>query len=84
MLPPNSTCHAQASHWLEQHRNIVAIQRLMGHSDINTTMRYIFVFTEQKNQAFATLEDDVIKDTGKKWKNIRKKKDLLEYLGLKE
>jgi integrase/recombinase XerD len=56
----------------------------MGHSDINTTMRYIFVSTEQKNQALATLEDNVIKDTGKKWKNIRKKKDLLEYLGLKE
>jgi len=47
-------------------------------------MRYIFVSTEQKNQALATLEDDIIKDTGQKWKNVRKKKDLLEYLGLKE
>jgi integrase/recombinase XerD len=87
-VPNNLHCHqlrhARASHWLEQHLNIVAIQRLMGHSDINTTMRYIFVSTEQKNQALATLEDNVIKDTGKKWKNIRKKKDLLEYLGLKE
>ncbi|HBS88276.1 MAG: hypothetical protein A2W91_04275 [Bacteroidetes bacterium GWF2_38_335] len=87
-VPDNLHCHqlrhARASHWLEQHLNIVAIQRLMGHSDINTTMRYIFVSTEQKNQALATLEDDVIKATGKKWKNIRKKKDLLEYLGLKE
>jgi site-specific recombinase XerD len=87
-VPDNPHCHqlrhARASHWLEQHLNIVAIQRLMGHSDINTTMRYIFVSTEQKNQALAMLEDDVIKDTGKKWKNIRKKKDLLEYLGLKE
>lgn len=87
-VPDNLHCHqlrhARASHWLEQHLNIVAIQRLMGHSDINTTMRYIFISTEQKNQALATLEDDVIKDTGKKWKNVRKKKDLLEYLGLKE
>ncbi len=87
-LPTNLHCHqlrhARASHWLEQHLNIVAIQRLMGHSDINTTMRYIFVSTEQKNQALAMLEDDVIKDTGKKWKNVKKKKDLLEYLGLKE
>lgn len=87
-VPENLHCHqlrhARASHWLEQHLNIVAIQRLMGHSDINTTMRYIFVSTEQKNQALATLEDAVIKDTGKKWKNIRKKKDLLEYLGLIE
>ncbi len=87
-VPENLHCHqlrhARASHWLEQRLNIVAIQRLMGHSDINTTMRYIFVSTEQKNQALATLEDDVMKDTGKKWKNIRKKKDLLEYLGLKE
>jgi len=87
-VPENLHCHqlrhARASHWLEQHLNIVAIQRLMGHSNINTTMRYIFVSTEQKNQALATLEDDVMKDTGKKWKNIRKKKDLLEYLGLNE
>jgi integrase/recombinase XerD len=87
-VPDNLHCHqlrhARASHWLEQHLNIVAIQRLMGHSDINTTMRYIFVSTEQKNQALAMLEDDVIKDTGKKWKNVRKKKDLLEYLGLNE
>lgn len=87
-VPDNLHCHqlrhARASHWLEQHLNIVAIQRLMGHSDINTTMRYIFVSTEQKNQALATLEDDIIKDTSKKWKNISKKKDLLEYLGLKE
>jgi len=87
-VPDNLHCHqlrhARASHWLEQHLNIVAIQKLMGHSDINTTMRYIFVSTEQKNQALATLEDDVIKNTGKKWKNIRIKKDLLEYLGLKE
>ncbi|MGB3542416.1 tyrosine-type recombinase/integrase [Rubrivirga sp.] len=87
-VPDHMHCHqlrhARASHWLEQHLNIVAIQRLMGHADINTTMRYIFVSTEQKNQALATLEDDVIKDTGKKWKNIRQKKDLLEYLGLKE
>ena len=87
-VPDNLHCHqlrhARASHWMEQHLNIVAIQRLMGHSDINTTMRYIFVSTEQKNQALATLEDDIIKDTSKKWKNISKKKDLLEYLGLKE
>ncbi|NCC88125.1 MAG: hypothetical protein EOM05_09730 [Clostridia bacterium] len=87
-VPDNLHCHqlrhARASHWLEQRLNIVAIQRLMGHSDINTTMRYIFVSTEQKNQALAMLEDKVIKSTGKKWKNVRKKKDLMEYLGLKE
>ncbi len=63
---------------------MVAIQRLMGHSDINTTLRYIFVSTEQKNQDLPTLEDDDIKDTGKKCKNFRKEKALLEYLGLKE
>ncbi|WP_430817905.1 tyrosine-type recombinase/integrase [Carboxylicivirga sp. RSCT41] len=87
-VPENLHCHqlrhARASHWLEQHLNIVAIQRLMGHTDINTTMRYIFVSTEQKNQALATLEDDFVKDIGKKWKNIRKKQDLLQYLGLRE
>lgn len=30
--------HARASHWLEQGLNIIAIQRLMGHADIRTTI----------------------------------------------
>ncbi|WP_372776642.1 tyrosine-type recombinase/integrase [Mangrovibacterium sp.] len=79
----HSLRHARASHWLEQGLSIVAIQRLMGHADINTTMRYIFVSTEQKNKALETLDDDVIKETGKKWKKISPKQSLLEYLGLK-
>lgn len=45
-----------STHWLEQGLNIVAIQRLMGHADTWTTMRYIFVSVEQKNKALATLE----------------------------
>jgi integrase len=86
-VPINHHCHslrhARASHWLEQGLNIVAIQRLMGHADINTTMRYIFVSTEQKNKALTLLEDDVIKDTEKKWKKINQKQSLLGYLGRK-
>ena len=58
-VPSNLHCHslrhARASHWLEQELDIVAIQRLSGHADVRTTMRYIFVSVEQKNKALATF-----------------------------
>jgi len=85
-VPPNLHCHilrhARASHWLEDGLNVVAIQRLMGHADINTTMRYIFVSTGQKSMALATLEDSAVTNTVKKWKEPRAKTTLKEYLAL--
>lgn len=87
-VPRNLHCHslrhARASHWLEQGLNIVAIQRLMGHADIRTTMRYIFVSVEQKNKALATLESPSTLKLKKKWKKLPKGQSLLEYVGLKK
>ena len=87
-VPRNLHCHslrhARASHWLEQGLNIVAIQRLMGHADIRTTMRYIFVSVEQKNKALATLESKSTLKLEKKWKKLPKGQSLLEYVGLKK
>ena len=64
--------------------NIIAIQRLMGHADIRTTMRYIFVSVEQKNKALATLESKSTLKLEKKWKKLPKGQSLLEYVGLKK
>lgn len=74
--------HARASHWLELGLDLVSIQRLMGHVDINTTSQYIFISTKQKHQVLAKLEDPVVQNVGKKWKNPKATKDLFDYLGI--
>jgi site-specific recombinase XerD len=60
--------HAKASHWLEDGMNIVQISFLLGHSNIQTTMAYLDVTTEQEAKALATLEDEGNRDVSKKWK----------------
>ena len=61
--------HAKASHWLEDGMNIVQISFLLGHSNIQTTMGYLDITTEQEAKALATLEDEDKKDLPKKWKS---------------
>jgi len=60
--------HAKASHWLEDGMNIVQISFLLGHAQLQTTMVYLDISTEQKAQALATLEDENDKSAPKKWK----------------
>jgi len=61
--------HAKASHWLEDGMNIVQISFLLGHSNIQTTMVYLDITTEQEAKALATLEDEDKKNVSKKWKS---------------
>jgi site-specific recombinase XerD len=61
--------HAKASHWLEDGMNIVQISFLLGHSNIQTTMAYLDITTEQEAKALITLEDEDKKDIPKKWKS---------------
>lgn len=61
--------HAKASHWLEDGMNIVQISFLLGHSNVQTTMTYLDITTEQEEKALATLEDENEKKMDKKWKN---------------
>lgn len=49
--------------------NIVQISFLLGHSNIQTTMVYLDITTEQEEKALATLEDENDKKMDKKWKN---------------
>jgi site-specific recombinase XerC len=60
--------HAKASHWLEDGMNIVQISFLLGHAQLQTTMVYIDITTEQEAQALATLEDEADKKIPAKWK----------------
>lgn len=60
--------HAKASHWLEDGMNIVQISFLLGHANIQTTMAYLDITTEQEAKALATLEDEDKTGMSKKWR----------------
>ena len=61
--------HSKASHWLEDGMNIVQISFLLGHEQLQTTMIYLDITTEEKAKALATLEDENDKKVSAKWKN---------------
>jgi site-specific recombinase XerD len=74
--------HAKASHWLEDGMNIVQISFLLGHSNIQTTMGYLDITTEQEAKALATLEDENKKNVPKKWKS--ETNSLAAFCGIHE
>ncbi len=74
--------HAKASHWLEDGMNIVQISFLLGHANIQTTMAYLDITTEQEAKALATLEDEGKKEISKKWKSNLSK--LSSFCGVNE
>jgi site-specific recombinase XerD len=59
--------HAKASHWLEDGMNIVQISFLLGHAQLQTTMIYLDITTEEEAKALATLEDENDKSAPKRW-----------------
>jgi site-specific recombinase XerD len=74
--------HAKASHWLEDGMNIVQISLLLGHANLNTTMVYLDITTEQESRALATLENEKDAKIGRKWKG--KHQSIASVWGLKE
>jgi site-specific recombinase XerD len=60
--------HARASHWLADGMNIVQISFLLGHENVQTTMVYLDITTDQEAAALAALEDTQDKEAVKKWK----------------
>ena len=73
--------HAKASHWLEDGMNIIQISFLLDHEQLDTTMVYLDVTTEQETKALATLEDDNDRKIPKKWKTAGG--DLSAFCGVK-
>jgi site-specific recombinase XerD len=73
--------HAKASHWLEDGINIVQISFLLGHENIQTTMIYMDITTEQVAEALATLEDE--KDQTLSPKCKKADGSLVDFCGLK-
>lgn len=72
--------HARASHWLEDGMNIVQISFLLGHEQLQTTMVYLDITTEQERVALATLEDECDKEIKPKWKG--KNDTLASFCGI--
>ena len=74
--------HAKASHWLEDGMNIVQISFLLGHEQVETTMVYLDITTEQEMKALATLEDENDRKLPKKWKSDSS--SLAKHCGIRE
>ena len=73
--------HAKASHWLEDGINVVQVSFLLGHQNLETTMKYLDITTEAKISALATLETESERSTPKKWKTNAN--TLHDFLGLR-
>ena len=72
-VPPDTHAHqfrhAKASHWLEDGINVVQIRYLLGHENLETTMKYLDITPSEKAEALATLESEKASTKPKKWKN---------------
>ncbi|MBR3539500.1 MAG: tyrosine-type recombinase/integrase [Eubacterium sp.] len=73
--------HAKASHWIEDGLSVVEVQFLLGHEQIETTMRYLDITTADKVKALATLENEKEQNLEKKWKNADSS-SLTRFCGL--
>jgi len=62
--------HGKASHWIEDGLNVLQISFMMGHAQLETTMGYLDITTEEKRKALATLESEKDRRISKKWKNV--------------
>ena len=72
--------HAKASHWLEDGMNIIQISFLLGHEQLQTTMIYLDITTEDEALALATLEDEKDKKVSPKWKKADG--SLVDFCGI--
>lgn len=74
--------HAKASHWIEDGLNVLQVSFLLGHAQLETTMVYLDITTDEKAKAMATLESENDKKISKKWKD--NDGSLAGFCGLKK
>ncbi|MCL1804300.1 MAG: tyrosine-type recombinase/integrase [Eubacteriaceae bacterium] len=73
--------HAKASHWLEDGINIVQISFLLGHAQLNTTMAYLDITSDQEVNALMTLESENEPAPNKIWHS---NESLASFCGIRE
>ena len=61
--------HARATHWLDEGINIFTIKELLGHEQIETTMKYLDITVEEEARALSSLANNKDIKKPKKWKN---------------
>lgn len=74
--------HSKASHWLEDNMNVVQIKFLLGHENLETTMKYLDISPEIKLNALSTIETEKEQSMKKKWKSENSDTSLSAFLGL--
>ncbi len=72
--------HAKATHWLDDGMQIVQISYLLGHSSLNTTMKYVDITTDQEIKALETLEGEGSSKINRSWKG--RIDELTDKMGL--
>ncbi len=60
--------HAKATHWIEDGIDVVKVSFLLGHENLETTMKYLDVSIGSKTEALATIETETDRNESKKWK----------------
>jgi len=72
--------HAKATHWLEDGINIVQISFLLGHENVETTMKYLDITLDSERKALQTLETESERKIKPKWKSANK--SLKSFCGI--
>jgi site-specific recombinase XerC len=61
--------HSKASHWLDKDKlNVIEVQHLLGHEQLDTTMRYVDTDEGQLADAVLSIEHPSESGGTKKWK----------------
>jgi site-specific recombinase XerD len=60
--------HSKATHWLDAGMNLLQISLLLGHANLNATMIYLDITTDQESKALSTLENKEQRRTKKMWR----------------
>ena len=60
--------HAKATHWIEDGIDVVKVSFLLGHENLETTMKYLDVSIGSKAEALATIETETDSNESKRWK----------------
>jgi len=73
--------HAKASHLLDDGMNVAQLSKLLGHTNLSTTMAYLDITTDMEAKAMISLEDEKTRNMPRKWS--KGKDSLSELFGRK-